>query len=291
MAFTSAGFPAELVNEVFVKAQGKSSIARLAGQRPVAFSGSDIMTFEFDGEVNIVAEGAAKGQHTGKNEPVSMVPIKIEYGQRISNEFQRCSDEKKIEYLRQFSDGFAKKVARGLDIMAMHGINPATGAPAATIGKNCLDKNEDVTPVEYSALTPEANIESAVEAIGDYDLTGIIMDKTLRADLAKLTVNGVKQYPELAWGNQPGTINGTAVEINSTVSKVQGKHAYAGNFEDAFKWGYAGNIPLEVIEYGDPDNSGHDLKGYNQVYLRTEAWIGWAILDGSAFARIVEEES
>ena len=61
-----------------------------------------------------------------------------------------------------------------------------------------------------------------------------------------------------------------------------------GDFENYFKWGYADIINFEVIEYGDPDNSGKDLKGYNQVYLRAEAWFGWAILDGAAFARIEE---
>ena len=55
-----------------------------------------------------------------------------------------------------------------------------------------------------------------------------------------------------------------------------------------FKWRYAIEVPLQVIEYGDPDNSGKDLKGYNQVYLRAEAYIGWAILDAKSFARIVE---
>ena len=29
-----------------------------------------------------------------------------------------------------------------------------------------------------------------------------------------------------------------------------------------------------------------DLKGHNQVYLRGEAYIGWGILDRSAFAHI-----
>lgn len=286
MAFTSAGFPAELISEVFVKAQGKSSIAKLADQTPIPFSGTDIMTFTFDGEVNIVAEGAAKGQHTGKNEPVKMVPIKIEYGQRVSDEFIRCSDEKRITYLRDFADGFARKVARGLDIMVMHGVNPATGLPAASIGKNSFDTNDDVNAVTYNAQTPEANIETGVAAIGDYDLNGIAVDKTFAQDLAALKVNGVSQYPELQWGGNPEAVRGVPFSVNSTVSKVDGEHAYLGDFQTAFKWGYAGNIPLEVIEYGDPDNSGSDLKGHNQVYLRSEAWIGWAILDGAAFARI-----
>ena len=45
--------------------------------------------------------------------------------------------------------------------------------------------------------------------------------------------------------------------------------------------------PLEVIEYGNPDNSdAGDLKGHNQVYIRGEAYIGWAILIPKAFALI-----
>lgn len=61
-----------------------------------------------------------------------------------------------------------------------------------------------------------------------------------------------------------------------------------GDFTNAFKWGYAENIPLEIIEYGDPDGTGRDLKAYNEVLLRAEAYIGWGILDERAFARVVE---
>ena len=290
MAFTSTGFPSELIKEVFVAAQGKSSIAKLAKQTPIAFSGTDVMVFTMDGEVNLVGEGAAKGEHTGGNDPVKMVPLKIEYGQRVSDEFLKCSEEKQLDYINGFKDGFAKKIARGLDIMVMHGTNPATGSASALIGTNSLDTNTSVTAVTYVPGTPdpEGNIATAVTAIGDYDLNGVAMDKTFAGALADLKVNGVPQYPELQWGGQPETIKGVPASVNSTVSAATGKHAYLGDFENAFKWGYAGVVNFEVIEYGDPDNSGKDLKGYNQVYLRAEAWIGWAILDGKAFARIAE---
>ena len=287
MAFTSTSFPHELVREVFTGAKGKSSIAKLSEQTPIAFSGTDVMTFSMSGEVNLVAEGGKKGSHSGSNDTVKMVPLKIEYGQRISNEFVRCSEEKQLDYLRAFSEAFAGKIARGLDIMVMHGTNPATGSAATSlIGKNSFDTNDYVTPVSYSALDPEANIAAVVAAIGDYDLNGLAMSKAFAADLAKLKVNGVPQYPELGWGASPATIKGVPVDINSTVSIVDGEYAYAGDFQNAFKWGYADVINFEVIEYGDPDNTGCDLKGYNQVYLRAEAWIGWAILDGAAFTRI-----
>ena len=289
MAFTSANFPSELVKEVFVAAKGHSALAKLAKQEPLSFSGTDIMVFSFDGEVNLVAEGAAKGSHTNGKDIIKMVPLKVEYGARVTNEFLRASEEKKLEIMRGFTDGFGKKIARGLDIMAMHGTNPASGSASALIGTNSLDTNTSVTSVTYVPATPdpEGNIATGIAALGDNDFTGLAIDKTFAGELSKVKVNGVPQYPELQWGGNPERIKGVASDINSTVSAVSGKHGYMGDFENAFRWGYADIINFEVIEFGDPDGNG-DLKRYNQVYLRAEAWYGWAILDGAAFARIEE---
>ena len=289
MAFTSANFPSTLVKEVFVAAKGHSSLAKLAKQEPLTFSGTDIMVFSFDGEVNLVAEGAAKGSHTNGKDIVKMVPLKVEYGARVTDEFLRASEEKQIEIMKGFTDGFGKKIARGLDIMAMHGTNPATGSASALIGTNSLDTNTSVTAVTYVPATPdpEGNIATGLAALGDNDFDGLIIDKTFAGELAKVKVNGVPQYPELAWGANPEKIKGVASDINSTVSAVTGKHGYMGDFQNAFRWGYADIINFDVIEYGDPDGNG-DLKRYNQVYLRAEAWYGWAILNGAAFARIEE---
>lgn len=288
MAFTSTSFPHELVRDVFVGAKGKSSIAKLSAQTPIAFNGTDVMVFTMSGEVNLVAEGGKKASHDGSNDTVKMVPLKIEYGQRVSDEFLRCSEEKQLDYINAFKEGFAGKIARGLDIMVMHGTNPKTGAAATTlIGTNSLDTNTDVTAITYDATDVDGNVESAIAAIGDYDFNGFAMSKGFGALMAKVeTGNGAQKYPELGWGASPASINGVPVDVNSTVSVVATEHGYIGDFQNAFKWGYADTINFEVIEYGDPDNTGNDLKGYNQVYLRAEAWIGWAILDGKAFARI-----
>lgn len=289
MAFTSANFPSNLVKEVFVAAKGHSALAKLAKQEPLSFSGTDIMVFSFDGEVNLVAEGAAKGAHTNGKDIVKMVPLKVEYGARVTNEFLKASEEKQLDIMRGFTDGFGKKIARGLDIMAMHGTNPATGSASALIGTNSFDTNTGVTSVTYVPATPdpEGNINTGIAALGDNDFTGLVIDKTFASELAKVKVNGVIQYPELQWGGNPERIKGVASDVNSTVSAVTGKHGYMGDFENYFRWGYADLINFEVIEYGDPDGQG-DLKRYNQVYLRAEAWYGWAILDGAAFARIEE---
>lgn len=293
MAVLSKGtlFDPELVSDLVNKVQGKSSLAVLAKQVPVSFNGSKEFTFTLDKDVDVVAENGKKTEGGVTVEPVIINPIKIEYGARISDEFMYASDEEKINILKAFNEGFAKKVARGLDIMAMHGVNPRTKLASTVIGTNHFD-NLVSQKVTFVKAQVEENIEAAVGLVQGSNgvVTGMAMSPVVSSELAKLKVNGVRQYPELAWGANPGSINGLPVDINTTVSEgVDSKEkAIVGDFANMFKWGYAKEVPLQVIEYGDPDNSGKDLKGYNQVYLRAEAYIGWAILDAKSFARIVE---
>lgn len=293
MAVVARGtnFPAVLSTEIFNKVQGHSSIAKLAGTTPVSFAGTDIFTFSLDTEVAIVAESGAKGHGGAAAEPVRVTPIKIEYGARVSDEFMYASEERQLEILQAFADGFAKKVARGLDIMAFHRLNPRNSTASTVIPVGAaFDTNTDVNTVSYSSGSEEANIESAIAAIGDYDCTGIAMSKTFASALAQTDASTSRPYQALAWGANPGEINGVPVDVNSTVSVVASggtaDKAILGDFANAFKWGFAKDIAMEVIEYGDPDNTSVDLKGHNQVYLRGEAYIGWAILDGEAFTVI-----
>ena len=286
-------FPAELVPEFFNKVKGKSSLAKLCGASPIPFNGIKEFTFSMDNDVDIVAEAGAKSAGGGQVGSVTIVPIKIEYGMRVSDEFKYGSEEVALDYLRAFSEGWAAKVARGIDIMAMHGVNPRTGrAASTTIGNNYLDYAAS-TKIVYlnNSTTVDENIEAAIAGVQayDHDVTGAIIGNTARAALAALTNNNGKVYPELAWGGQPGTLNGLAVDFNSTVQFNSAKaRAYVGDFANCFKWGIAKELPLQVIEYGNPDNdaTAGDLAGHNQVYLRGEAYIGWGILDASAFGTV-----
>ena len=214
----------------------------------------------------------------------------MEYGARVSDEFLYASQEEKINILKAFNDGFAKKVARGLDLAAFHGVNPRTGLASAVIGNNNFDAA--VQSVDGALTDPNALVESAIAATDGEEITGMAISPAFRSALAQQKdAQGLPMFSELAWGNAPTALNGLPIDVNKTVSDMGARtHAYLGNFQDAFKWGYAKNIPLEVIKYGDPDNTGLDLKGYNQVYLRAEVFLGWGILDEDAFARITEAE-
>lgn len=284
-------FDATLVTDLITKVKGASSLALLSSQTPIPFNGMKEFVFSMDSEIDVVAENGKKTHGGVTLEPVTIVPIKVEYGARISDEFMYASEEAKIDILKSFNDGFARKVAKGLDIMAFHGVNPRTGTASSVIGTNHFD-SKVTQKVTFVAASANDNVESAIEMLtaNEDTPTGMIMAPAMRSALAKLKdTDGRALFPELAWGATPSTLNGLTVNTNVTMSANQNKdRAIVGDFQNAFKWGYAKEIPMEIIRYGDPDNSGKDLKGYNQIYLRAEVYLGWGILDPNAFVRIEE---
>ena len=282
-------FDPRLVTDLIDKVRGKSSIAKLSGQVPIPFNGRKEFVFSMDDEVDLGAENGAKSRAHMGLAPVTIVPVKIEYGARLSDEFIYATEAERIDVLRSFNDGFAKKVARGIDIMAFHGVNPRTGSAASVlIGTNSFDTGS--VTVVTSGTTADDPVENAIAAVqaNEYDVTGMAMAPAFRSALASITLtSGERKFPDLAWGNAPGSINGLPVDVNSTVSfNSSDDLAILGDFESAFRWGFSKEISTELIQYGDPDNSGSDLKGHNQVYLRAEMYLGWAILDKKAFAII-----
>lgn len=283
--------PPRVVEEMFDLVKGHSTLGRISPERPMAFNGNEYYTFSLDKEADIVAESGAKSNGGGTIESVTTRPVKFEYGMRVSDEFLYGSEEYRLNILQTFAEAAAKKISRGFDIAAIHGVNPRTGEPATqTVGDNCFDKKA-TTKIAYDESAPDANLDAAVGAIQalDGEVSGIAMAPAFSAAMASLKVNGVPQFPEFRFGANPESFYGMRTDVNGTVAFDGSEDkAIVGDFANAFRWGYAKDIPLEVIEYGNPDNDTElgDLKGHNQVYLRAEAYIGWGILDGNSFAVI-----
>lgn len=290
-------FDPVLVKDLVNRVKGTSTLAALCAATPIPFNGQKEFTFTMDKEIDVVAENGAKTKGGITLTPKTIVPIKVEYGARVSDEFMYASEEEQIDILTSFNEGFARKVARGLDIMAFHGLNPRTGTASTVIGDNHFDKAVTQVVTASSTTTADAQVEAAIALVqgAENDVTGMAMAPAFRSSLAAMTLTtGQKMYPELAWGNAPGTINGLAVRSNTTVSANNSTDlAIVGDFQNMFRWGYAKEIPMEIIRYGNPDNDTTlgDLKGHNQIYIRCEAYLGWGILDASAFAIIKQEES
>ena len=284
-------FPKELVTEMFSKVKGHSSLAKMSGQEAIPFAGKDYFVFSLDSDVSIVGENAAKPAGDASVTPVTVKPIKVVYQSRVSDEFMNAAEEAQLQTLRDFADAFAKRVGAALDKMAIHGVNPATGSISDVIGQNYFDYKCASTAITYNASTPDANLESAIAVLetNEYSPSGIALAPTMRSALGGMkTTAGAFLYPAFQFGGV-GDLGGIPVDSNVTISANNSNdRAIVGDFS-AFKWGFAKEIPLEVIEYGNPDGGSYDLKQANQVLLRSEAWIGWGILDADAFCLVCKD--
>ena len=285
-------YPEELIPELMSKVVGHSTLAKLSNQIPIPFSGIEQFVFNLEGNAQIVGEGEQKLAGQATTDPKIIKPMKFVYQARFTDEFMYASDEKKVDYYSRFADGFSKIIAKSFDIAAIHGLEPKSMTDASFKATNSFDGTVTENVITFNAATIETGLETAVQTViaNDADVTGIALSPTAGQALAKVEVNGVKQFPEFRFGQNPDSFFGMSTDINKTLVAKGGTakvdHAIVGDFQNMFKWGYAQNIPMEVIEYGDPDGTGRDLKAFNEVCLRAEAFIGWGILDTKSFARI-----
>ena len=280
--------PTAVETEIFSLVRGKSTLAKLSGEKPIPFNGVTEFVFGMDKEADIVGENGAKSNGGGTFTPVVIRPIKMEYGMRTSDEFRWGTEDYRMDVWRKFAEGAAVKFARGLDIAALHGMNPRTGQASAVVGTNNFDSMV-TNVVGYDASAPDGNITSArllIESV-DAEANGIGMAPVMADDMSKVVNSaGAKEYPDFKLGGVPETLGGMILSKNTTVAKANAM-AYLGDFS-AFRWGYASGVKYEVIEYGNPDNDADagDLKGHNQVYLRAEVFLGWGILAPAFFSII-----
>ncbi|WP_302977105.1 phage major capsid protein [uncultured Streptococcus sp.] len=291
---TKAGtlFKPELVKELISKVQGRSVLAKLSSQTPIPFNGVEQFIFNLEGNAQIVGEGEQKQAGKAKITSKVIKPLKFVYQARITDEFKYASEEKQMNFLSAYMDGFAKKIAEAFDLAALHGLEPKTMTDASFRATNSFDGLITGNIVNYDEAHIDDNIDTAVQTIvaKGGEVTGIALSPTAGQNLAKIKVNGVVQYPEFRFGQNPDSFYGMKSDINKNLTVTGGTaetdHAIVGDFQNRFKWGYAENIPMEIIEFGDPDGAGRDLKAYNEICLRAEAFIGWGILDEEAFARV-----
>lgn len=285
-------FKPELVTELMTKVQGHSVLAKLSSQSAIPFNGTEQFIFNLEGNAQIVGEGEQK--KAGESNLTSKVikPVKFVYQARITDEYKYASEEKRVKYLQAYADGFAKIIAASFDIAAIHGLEPKTMTDASFRNTNSFDGVITDNVVVFNAATIDDNIDTAVQAIvaKGAEVTGLALSPLAGQSLAKLKVNGVVQYPEFRFGQNPNSFYGMESDISKnlvvTGGTAKANHVLVGDFRNKFKWGYAENIPMEIIEFGDPDGTGRDLKAYNEICLRSEAFIGWGILDEDAFARV-----
>ena len=278
--------PKEVATVITKRAKDTSTIAALSPSEPQLFLDKDYMVFTGNSEAEVVAEGAQKSSYEETLTPVVGKRFKVQTTTRLSNELQWADDDAKLEIISKIQADQAAAMGRVLDYVVYHAFDPKKKTTLE--GFNALAKSAVSVPATDDRV---ADIDSLAEAVSDeYDINGIALSKTMANELRKIRVpsTGQRFYPEIPINLQVGSLDGIPAATSGTVNgrlvtPATGILAFLGDFS-VIKWGMVRDIWSEIIEYGDPDNTGKDLKGVNQIAYRTEAMYSYAILDPKGIA-------
>lgn len=263
------------------------------GEPELKVGATDHFTFTGTPKAELVGEGADKSSQDGTPGKATVKTYKVQITYRFSNEVQWEDEDYQTQLIENLVANAATAISRALDLIAIHGINPVTGVVSGSVTQYFNESGNDVHRVTRTA-DAQADLEAAAAQLqtSGYVATGIGFDPVFAGQLAR-SKDGENRplYPELGLGFNFDNFQGLAAASSDTVSGRQELeaedatlNALLGDF-DAFKWGIARSMPLELIQFGDPDGAG-DLKRTNEVAIRAESVIGFAIMDETAFSLI-----
>jgi hypothetical protein len=277
-------------------------LPKLVPSKPTLFGPVKGATFSGVPRAQIVGESAKKsGQEPFSLTPFSALPVKAQITVRVSDEFKWADEDYQLGILDDLvAPAIGAGMGRFVDLFTFHGINPLTG----TVSGQATKYLSQATKTVEVAGAPTAELNSAVGLIaasGTAMPNGIAFDAAYNYSLATevwptgTALAGQERYPSLGFGaveNWRGMKAASSSTVSGRPERADTKiRAIVGDYNEV-KWGYQRNIPLEMIEYGNPDNimesddTPRDLKGYNEVALRSEVVIYVAIGDLNKFALV-----
>lgn len=278
--------PLSVATEIVSKARDTSTIAALSPSTPQIFTDADYLVFNGRSEAEVIGEGEVKSSYEQTVDTVVAKRFKVQTTTRVTCELQWADEDNQLQIIRSIQADQAAALGRALDYVIYHAVSPKTGGALSGFD-----------PLSASAVQVEAgddeigNVDALADALNDsYDINGVALSKTWAARLRKLRVpsTGMRFYPEIPLNLQAGSLDGITAATSGTVNgrlattptKVL---AFMGDFS-LIKWGMVRDLTSEVIAYGDPDQTGVDLKAHNQIAYRTEAMYAFAVIDPKAFA-------
>jgi len=288
--------PKQRLDKMKDKIKGGSVIAALSSAEPMLFGQGESFTFDI-GEAELVSEGANKSSSVMTAKSFTTKPHKLQKTIRWTDEILWADADHQMTVLEQCLDQMTPALARALDFVGIHGVNPATGAHDSAI-VSYIDQSTNL--VASGASKPHTYTDTAIADIlaKGYVPNGIALDTTFAAKI--VTTRGTnseqKLYPEYEITTAgTSTFQSLTAALSTTVgakgvipggSDIQ---AIVGDW-DLCRWGIQRQMGLELIQFGDPDGNG-DLKRNNQVAFRVEIVYGWGVADIDAFALITGETS
>lgn len=285
MDTTKIKLPAEVTQAIINKVGNTSTIAALSPSTPQLFLNEDYIVFNGAAEAEVVAEGQQKSSYAQEASSITGKKFKVQCTTRVTEELKWADEDNRLEIISSIQEDQTKAIARALDYVIYHAINPKTGSTLS-----------GYTALTASAVTVQdseddiANVDALADAVNEYEINGVALSRTWASRLRKLRVpaTGMRFYPEIPINLAAGTLDGIPAATSTTVNgaKATEETKVLGIMGDysLIKWGMIRDIWAEVIQYGDPDQTGVDLKAHNQIAYRTEAMFSYAVLDPKAFA-------
>lgn len=277
--------PSEVVTEIIKKAKDGSTIAALSPAKPKKFADDTHMVFNPSAEAEVVEEGAKKGSYDIDLTPREGKRFKVVTTTRVSDELVWADEDNKLEIVSSILADQAAAISRAVDYVVYHAVNPKSG----TVMEGYKALTSEALSLTATS-DPVSDIDALVDLLEDYDINGMALSKKYASELRKIRVpaTGLRLFPEIPLSLEAGSIDGVNAATSGTVNgrkclvdpKVK---AIMGDFS-LINWGMVRDMWSEVIEYGDPDNTGQDLKGANQIAYRTEAVLSYVVFDPKGFA-------
>lgn len=290
MDTTKIKLPAEVTQAIINKVGNTSTIAALSPSTPQLFLNEDYMVFNGAAEAEVVAEGQTKSSYEQTASYITGKKFKVQCTTRVTEELKWADEDNRLEIISSIQEDQTKAIARALDYVIYHAINPKSGTKLD--GYDALTANAVAVTDSGDDI---ANVDALADAVNEYEINGVALSRTWASRLRKLRVpaTGMRFYPEIPINLAAGTLDGIPAATSTT---VDGKKATTptkvlgimGDYS-LIKWGMIRDIWAEVIQYGDPDQTGVDLKAHNQIAYRTEAMFSYAVLDPKAFAVLKAE--
>lgn len=290
MDTTKIKLPAEVTQAIINKVGNTSTIAALSPSTPQLFLNEDYMVFNGAAEAEVVAEGQTKSSYEQTASYITGKKFKVQCTTRVTEELKWADEDNRLEIISSIQEDQTKAIARALDYVIYHAINPKSGTKLT--GYDALTANAVTVTDSGDDI---ANVDALADAVNEYEINGVALSRTWASRLRKLRVpaTGMRFYPEIPINLAAGTLDGIPAATSTTVdgAKATTPTKVLGIMGDysLIKWGMIRDIWAEVIQYGDPDQTGVDLKAHNQIAYRTEAMFSYAVLDPTAFAVLKAE--
>jgi hypothetical protein len=242
----------------------------------------------------LVHEGGAKPDNGRVVVPKPFTTAKLIYSQRVTDEFMQWDGNRQGDYVsRLVNDWVTKSVPRDIDTIVIHGVNPATGSVDTGLS-DYIRKAGSSIAVPSTGNTPttiDTDFNTAILALSSQNVTGIALSANAGQKLSTIVTGGVKKYPELGvFGLTGGAFAGKQAATSPEVGEFGSTDLVLGDWSQLLL-GFAGQAEWKTIEFGDPDNTGVDLQGHNQVCIRLELKFGFRVLDATAFAVVAGTDS